>query len=98
MSAAWPTWTVDAARPRAVPVRIPNDRLPIEFAFITNTRCTRLRNPALGILRRLSQSCGKLKRAAERRWRDTNYAAEDLRKMARAGVAHFEREVDEATD
>ena len=59
-------------------------------------RCLTLTSPSLVILRRLSQYCGKLKGAAERGWRDTNYAAEDLREVARAGVAHFEADVDEA--
>src|SRR5438046_10299111 len=53
------------------------------------------KNPSLAILRPLSQSCGKLKRATELRWRNSNHTAEDLRGMARAGVADLEPDIDE---
>jgi len=53
------------------------------------------RTPSLAILRLLSQSCGKLKRDPELRRRDAHHSPKDLREMARAGVAHFESDIDE---
>src|SRR4051812_40393420 len=58
--------------------------------------CLTLTSPSLVILRRLSRSCGELKRAAELGWRDTDDATKRLRKMARACVANFECDIDEA--
>ena len=38
---------------------------------------------------------GNLKRTPKVRRRDAHHASEDLREMARAGVAHFESDLDE---
>ena len=48
------------------------------------------------ILRRLSQSCGKLQRPPELGGSDADDAAEHLCKMACAAVAHFEANIDKA--
>src|SRR3989442_1739570 len=46
--------------------------------------CDHCRNPA-----------GNLKRTPKLRRRDAHHASEDLREMARAGVAHIESDLDE---
>lgn len=53
-------------------------------------------NPSHAILRRLSGFCGKLKRAAELGWRDSDNPSEHLCEMAWAGVANFEAHIDKA--
>src|SRR5689334_17766989 len=55
-----------------------------------------MRNPSQAILRRLSGFCGKLKRAAELGWRDSDNPPEHLREMAWAGVANVEAHIDKA--
>ena len=68
----------------ALPISNHHIQIAPDGEILLSRPCDLCRNPA-----------GNLKRTPKVRRRDAHHAAEDLREMARAGVAHFESNLDE---